>query len=129
MSQIGIRNFVLIVRIENLVESSNNHYEIIKPNDSDIIKIIGTLAIIKKIINYNLYVLGHNNRLIPVQANYKPFPNQIVILINKSVPNNNMTPNFVLNYLNKSVNKYVQNSSRDINLDNIEIDPVSNLSQ
>lgn len=128
MSLIGIRNFLLLVRIDSLTEFFKNHYVIVNPISNKILKITSMLSIDARSDSYNYNILGHNNKIIRVNKNYSPSPNQIVILINNSLPRNKMVDDYIISYLSSpSLIKFVENSFRDIDINKITINPIDNI--
>lgn len=128
MSLIGIRNFLLLVRIDSLTEFFKNHYVIVNPISNKILKITSMLSIDARSDSYNYNILGHNNKIIRVNKNYSPSPNQIVILINNSLPRTKMVDDYIISYLSSpSLIKFVENSSRDIDINKITINPIDNI--
>jgi len=104
---VGLNNFILIVRIDDLQNHSLNHYEVIDKNDTDIIKKIGNVAVFPNnaITNYNYYVFNKNLELIRQNALFIPENKQIVILLNKNIY---FPPNLFNEVINRIVS-YLEN--------------------
>jgi len=126
----GIRRFLLIVRINSLINFDDNHFDILDPFDpitrNKTAKVVGTLSLPNKndISDYKFYRLNENQKMIFVGPLYIPNPNEIVILTNKSI--DFVVPSKVNDFIIRYLSQY--NTKRF--LDNVaqvttaEIDPL-----
>jgi len=83
----GLKNFILIAKIDHLSEYSQNHFEMTTVDHTDIVGRLGTIAlrVPEDIFQYDYYVFNKNLRLVQITANFVPENKQIVILLNRDI--------------------------------------------
>jgi len=121
MAFIGLRNFLLVVKVNSIVNFSDNHFVILDPFDDRIYKktsrIIGTLSLSngENISNYSFYRLDSDNMLTLVNDLYRPTPNEILILLNNSIELviQSRINEFIVRYLNQyNIKRFLDNSTQ-----------------
>lgn len=103
---IGLNNFILIYKIDDISDYISNHYEIYDPCSikNKNIREIGTVAAnTYNITKYNIYVINENVDLIKKNHLFIPENKQIIILLNNNISQEAM----VFPIIKKRIIKYV----------------------
>lgn len=128
---IGVNRFIMVVRINELMEYSQNHAEILDPLDENIdglnVRELGTLSLPNReeTLDYEFYVLNRELIMVRVSPLFVPENKQFVILLSKLIeyPPNciNIVNDRVIAYLNNSYERFV-NRVKESTYQNIEFE-------
>lgn len=147
---VGLNRFIMVVRMDDLTDYSQNHYEILDPFHEDVqgktVREIGTLATRpypdscglyhNTVSDYNVFTLDQNLKIFRRNQLFVPENMQFVILLNKEI----IFPETILydiinvrviNYLKARVPKFIDAAIealyQNIQYNDYTYDPLANL--